>query len=351
MQSSSKDSKSVPSIAKKGNSYVKTLANYLDGTQMFFLLFTIPFVVGAPYFLYTVYEVVERQKAMRPDYVGPYWPDFLWLIITLPSISFGKYLTYLVMSGVYERRLPAKYTGDVRKLKIHKGCDNVFKVIYFIGISIYGYFAVIVKLPFDSPMLGNGTWKEYYAEYPYGLFMRASTYYCMLNLSYHTESMITMIFWPRMDFYEMLCHHVCTFLVISCSYIQNYSNQCVLTMIVIDNGDIFIGLIRVFLDISKSTTVITLAYAGMMISFFYTRIILYPTQIVMHGCLGNLDKLTDRLFPHYCITTMMFTLGILNFYWFALMIRMGYRFYAGYSPPTDMQCDETKFASNKQKNE
>lgn len=331
----------------KKSEYMNTLLKYLDSTQMFFLLCTIPFAVIAPYFLYRVYEVVERQKAMRPDYVGPYWPDFLCLIITLPSITIGKHITHWLLTGVYERRLPEKYTGEVRQMKIHKGCENAFKVVYFTAISLYGYFAVLVKLPFDSPIIGNGTWHNYYANYPYGTFIRASTYYCMLNLSYHTESMITMIFWPRMDFFEMLCHHVCTFLVISCAYIQNYSNHAVLFMLIIDNADIFIGLIKASLDISKSSVVISSAYAAMMISFFYTRIYIFPDEMVWKACLSHLDSLSDRLFPHYCLTAMLTTLGILNFYWYALMIKMGYRFYIGNKPAVDLQCHETSLESDK----
>ena len=324
------------------------MINYLDATQMFFLLVTIPFLFIAPYFLYSVYDVVERQKAIRPDYVGPYWTDFYLLIITIPSISFGKYLTYLAMCGVYERNLPDKYTGDVREHKIQKGCENAFKAIYFTCISIYGYTAVLMELPYKSPVLGTGTWDSYYIDYPYGTFLKASTYYCMLNLSYHTESTIQMMFWPRNDFYEMLCHHVCTFLVVSSSYILNYTNHCVLTMLVVDNADIFIGIIRVFIDISKNSVLITLMYGSLMVSFFCTRIVMYPLG-VMRGCLGHTDKVTDRLFAHYCIAAMLGALAVLNFYWFSLLIRMGYRFYAGYSPPTDLQINDSRTVSCKQK--
>ena len=199
----------------------------------------------APYCLKNIYEIVETTRAVKPDYEGPKWADFLLLFITLPSIALSKYMCYYMVSGYYERNLPQKYQGEIRQVKIHKGCENIFKAIYFIGISIYGYTQVLIKLPFDSPVFGNGTWDNYFVDYPYTPYLRATTYYCFLNLSYHLESSIQMFFVIRNDFYEMFCHHSMTLLIISIAYITNYNNIAIPFMLIIDFADIFVGLVRV----------------------------------------------------------------------------------------------------------
>lgn len=247
--------------------YLKTILVFLDSTQAFFLVLLIPFLIWAPYFLKSVYDVVEMNISMRPDFEGPRWSDFYLLAITLPSIALGKYISFQLFSKFYDRNLPSKHQGELRAIKIEKGCENIFKTFYFTAISLYGYYAVLVKLPFESPVIGNGSWHDYFKDHPYGPFLRASTYYCIWNLSYHTESAIQIIIHPRNDFFEMICHHVCSVLVIANAYVCSYYNQAVLFMIVIDNADIFIGLVRVFMEITSNKIILLTIYAVLMVSF------------------------------------------------------------------------------------
>jgi len=49
------------------------------------------------------------------------------------------------------------------------------------------------------------------------------------------------------------------------------------------------------------------------------------------------------------MTCMLSVLGILNFYWYALLIRMGYRFIFCKSEPLDLQKDDSRTMQLKQK--
>lgn len=164
-------------IVPAKETYWQKCRKHLDRTQLFFLILSIPFLIIAPYCLSSILEVVEIAQSSRPDYEGPMWSDFLLLFITLPFITLLKHLMFLMFSGYYERNLPSKYQGQIRELKIEKGCENIFKSAYFIAISIYGYFAVIRQLPFDIPIFGNGSWHNYFDQFPYTPFFKASTYY------------------------------------------------------------------------------------------------------------------------------------------------------------------------------
>lgn len=250
--------------------YFKTVLVYLDGTQMFWLLLSIPFIVIAPYWLKNIYEIVEETKRNKPEYVGPKWSDFCLWFLLLPLIAFGKYLVYFFFAITYERLLPAKYEGEIREIKIEKGCENISKTIYFTAISLYGYYAVLLKLPFESPVMGNGSWHNYFIDFPYTPYLEATTYYCLLNLSYHMETMIQILFKPRNDFFEMFCHHTMTLLIIAIAYITNYNNIAIPFMIIIDNADIFVGIARISMDICSNKPFLLGIYVALMVSFrFY----------------------------------------------------------------------------------
>lgn len=330
---------------KKGwEKKVQQILNFLDSTQMFFLLLSIPFLIIAPYWLKNVYEIVEETRMNRPDYIGPKWSDFLLLFITLPSIALGKWLTYKLFSGYYERNLPQKYQGKMRHHKIEKACENIFKAVYFTLISIYGYYAVILQLPFESPIIGNGTWHNYFKDFPYTHFLPATTYYCFLNLSYHTESAIQMVIRPGNDFFEMFCHHLMTLLIISIAYITNYNNIAVPFMLFIDNADIFVGVVRFLIDVAPAWLNLS-AYFWIMVSWGWTRLWVFPIEIIGKASLGTFQYAAGRYTPHYFMTAMLWVLGILNFYWYGLLIRMGYRFATGKIGCVDEQKKDEMYVS------
>jgi hypothetical protein len=328
----------------------RKIINFLDGTQMFFLMISIPFIIIAPYCLKNVYEIVEETKKNRPDYVGPKWADFLWLFITLPLIALGKYLTYRTFIGFYQKKLPQKYQGKIRQHKIEKACDNIFKASYFTAISLYGYFAVVNQLPFDTPVIGNGSWHNYFIDFPYVTFLPATTYYCLLNLSYHTESAIHMVIHPGNDFFEMFCHHTMTFLIISIAYITNYNNIAIPFMLVIDNADIFVGMVRAGIDVLPEKLSFSI-YIVLMFSWAYTRLYVFTFEILGVACLHTFKYASGRLTPHYFMTCMLSVLAILNFYWFFLLGRMGYRFATGRQGAVDYQKKDTSYVGEHNKEE
>jgi hypothetical protein len=261
-------------------SKMQQILAFLDGTQMFFLLISIPFILMVPYTFKNVYNIVEETRINRPDYVGPKWADFLWLFVTLPAIAIGKYLTYLTFNGFYHRNLPIKYQGKIRDHKIEKACENIFKALFFALISVYGYYMVVKQLPYDSPIVGNGSWHNYFIDFPYVPFYPSAMYYCMLNLSYHTESAIQIVINPGNDFFEMFCHHTLTFMIISVAYICNYHNVAVICMLVIDNADTFVGMIRAGIDVLPES-ITFIIYSTLMISWIYTRLYLFTFDLLV----------------------------------------------------------------------
>lgn len=187
-------------------------------------------------------------------------------------------------SGYYHNHLPKKYQGELREIKIEKGCENIFKFLYFVCMSIYGYYWVLKELPYDNPLIEDGVWSNYYINFPYVHYHKACTYYCILNLSYHTEAAIHLFTQKRNDFYEMFCHHTLTILLIGIGYICNYNNLAVMIMMVLDNSDIFIGLGRVCIDIVESKVILLGVYFALLVSITPYNIL---NDVFLHRSIGH----------------------------------------------------------------
>ena len=120
---SSIKSKDLPKAEIQDSSFTtwkQQLLSFLDSTQLFFLLLSIPFVIITPYCFMNIYAIVEETKQRQPEYIGPKWADFLWLFVTLPSIAFGKYIVYICFRSFYMNNLPLKYQGKLREQKLRK---------------------------------------------------------------------------------------------------------------------------------------------------------------------------------------------------------------------------------------
>lgn len=68
--------------------------------------------------------------------------------------------------------------------------------------------------------------------------------YYILSLTYHLDNtLIHLSSTPQNDFYEMLCHHLATLIMISFSWVVGLTNVGVHVMFLMDNADFFVGLI------------------------------------------------------------------------------------------------------------
>ncbi len=77
----------------------------------------------------------------------------------------------------------------------------------------------------------------------------------------------------------MICHHLITCLLIVFSYTANWQTVGVVVMLVMDNADIFIGIIRTFMDILPDVCSLFM-WVALMSSWIYTRIYVFSFDIL-----------------------------------------------------------------------
>ena len=296
--------------------------NELSASQIVFLVFLVPTFLWIPQVLQLVSSVVENRKLDNPSYRWPDYTDFAITLAAIPGVTLGKRVISMAFSDYYERKLPAKYTGKAREIKIDKCVKGVLKVIYFSGIQIYGFLYVLSEQPYHAPSLfGNKSWDFIYKNYPYFEITPHLKFFYMVGLSYHVESWLEqMLTPPKSDFAEMFLHHLLTTSLIVGSYLTNTVNCGVVVMMILDHADIWIGFMRVVIDIAGMFSLV-LTMTGVLSTWFYTRIYVFPFEVVKYAAFDQWALSDGTGWINLIFGTFLLVLQVLNVHWFLLLIR------------------------------
>jgi hypothetical protein len=122
---------------------------------------------------------------------------------------------------------------------------------------------------------------------------------------------------------EMMLHHVITGFMVMMSYMSNNTNVGIIILWTMDWADIFVGLIRIVLDCAGTKMILTI-YAGLLISWFHTRLYVLTFHLLTSPYLLK-DFSFSRDKTYTFMWTLLSVLGVLNYYWFWQFIQMGLR--------------------------
>jgi very-long-chain ceramide synthase len=227
----------------------------------------------------------------------------------------------------YPKRIGHKFKGEQLEVKLDKISHSIFKVFYFTGISIFGYNFALKTIPSHSPgILGDGNVDKMMIDFPsMGVNWGIRLYY-IISFTYHIENTIALLqSKPQNDFYEMVCHHAATLILITFSYVGSITHLGIHVLFLMDNGDIFIGVIRAVMDWC-SHFITAIAYTLIMVSFTYFRLFLYCKDVLRISFFASKGFHDNSGFIHKMISALLGVLLILNIYWFILLVRMAMRF-------------------------
>ena len=170
-------------------------------------------------------------------------------MISTPIIAIVKYFVSKYSHDYFRRKLKVKYSGEALELKIAKSMKNLFKIFYFTFITAFGLYVYSDTNYQSFWMFGSGDHRHLDSDWPYNKVPQYLKVYYMINMSYHIEDLLFHLIHPaQSDFFEMLMHHYVTLLLITGSYMTNVWNSGINVMIQMDNGDIFVGVIKAFMD-------------------------------------------------------------------------------------------------------
>ena len=256
------------------------------------------------------------------------WPkltDLIPSLYLLPMIICYKLFIEYLSKDFVENCLSNKYKHpklkelkDKYRLKLSR---HLYKITFYTGITIFGYY-VLKDLPYFPKSMGGkgympamflpGFPNSYFHEKP-PLF----DFYYNLNLAYFFCDFIFLIISERQsDFINMLLHHICTISLIIFSFMTNYSNIGCLVIFCHMQSDILGHAIRFVVQTDLPIFIIGLTGISFLSNFIYMRQYVFGEMIytIYKYITWKWDIITFMLWLFLVI------LYIMHFRWSAILL-------------------------------
>ena len=166
------------------------------------------------------------------------------------------------------------------KIYLKKLGTNIFKLSFYIFMTIFGYYILSQVDYFPKELLGSGDmWKIWEPGHPNSYYYWKPDYfdiYYLLGLAFCFTDLIWLIFIYELqtDFTAMLLHHLCTIGLIAFSFLTNTSHIGSLILFLHDIGDIFVYISRIIINFDVKKYII-LSGVLLLSVFIYTRLYVF----------------------------------------------------------------------------
>ena len=188
--------------------------------QMFFFIIGI---MGSYFPIMTAFATLEQRTWLFETYQESSeqrWNRFSDFIITLTA-GILSFITNKVMNkftwNFFYKNCREKQDEDIRVAKTQKSCNSLYKALYYIGSTAWGYWILKDESILPPMLLGNGNLSNLYNDYPHYNWKAGNNYfryYYLSTMGYHIHQMIYFATNEmRNDFVEMNLHHITTILL------------------------------------------------------------------------------------------------------------------------------------------
>ena len=233
---------------------------------------------------FCINEFNSNIKKHNVKYPWPKLFDLFPSLYILPIVIIFKLSIEKLSGGLVESCLAKKYKqpknqemkelGDIYR---RKQARHIYKITFYTGITIFGYY-VLKDLPyFPKSMGGKGYMPAMFLPgFPNSYFHQKPPlfdFYYNSSLAYFVCDFIFLFISEKKqsDFVNMLLHHICTISLIIFSFITNYSNIGCLVIFCHMQSDILLHLERFLLQTDKSVFVLTIVGVIFVSNFIYMR--------------------------------------------------------------------------------
>ena len=240
---------------------------------------------------FVINDFNENIKKHNLNYKWPKLSDLIPSIFILPLIMGFKTIIEYLSKGLVESCLAKKYKEPkdekYKKLGIiyrHKLARHIYKITFYVGITIFGYY-VLHKLPyFPKSMLGSGWMPNMFLKgFPDSYFHEKPPFfdlYYNINLAYFVNDFIFLFIMERQsDFIIMILHHICTISLIIFSFITNYSNIGSLVIFCHMQSDILVHITRFLVQTDNSIILIGFVGILFLLNYSYMRQYVFAEMI------------------------------------------------------------------------
>jgi hypothetical protein len=290
----------------------------------YFLIIVI--VLGSLRIFYELDNILVLRKNANPNYNFPSYadllPSLLYVLILIILHEIFKKLSINKIENYLSRRYFEEGEEELIEIYKHKVSSNIYKFIFFLSSTIFGFYVLKDQKFFPWSMFGKGDFSLLYEEgYPNFFFFEKPAYfdfYYNLNFSFALFDGWILLTNPlQSDFLIMLIHHLSTYSLIIFSFISNHSAVGSVIYYIFYLGDIFSYIVRVSIHLNvpeKYSFYSTLAF---LIVFTYTRLFVYGD--LLYQTVTKMD-FEWSIMEQYLVS-FLFILMVLNIMWIVLISR------------------------------
>lgn len=241
-------------------------------------------------------------------------------VCNLTSLSLAVVTEYLIK----------KRKCSLQKKKVVKFVEALWRFIIYSILLFVGYQTLFV--PVIAPWLLDT--RKLWIDWPFLPTHEPTTMYYLCELAVYFH----FLHWTdvrRSDSLEMLVHHFATIVLVILSYISNFTRVGTIILFLHDTADIFLESAKCFNYTSKApgrkwaSVFCDTLFAIFAISFFITRLVLYPRN-VLYSVLVEGPRALGSDFPGFLLfVALLVVLQLLHIFWFYLIARMIVKLFTG----------------------
>lgn len=227
-------------------------------------------------------KFITKLRNSNPEYSFPKLSDISVCLIILSIMMAFKIIIESELVHVTEKIMDKKYfepgQEDLRKTIRRKLASNIFKGIYYLIITVFGYVVLKDCDYFPKELGGRGYMAKMFEQgYPNSFYHEKPQffdfhYFICLSYSFMDWIWLVFIYDRQSDFWNMILHHLCTSSLIIFSYITNYSNIGCIVLFLHNFSDVILYLNRMLVYCEFPTTPKKIIPVSILISFLYTRL-------------------------------------------------------------------------------
>lgn len=233
-------------------------------------------------------------------------------------------------------------------MKMVKFSEALWRFIFYFSFCILGYFALFTP---ETAIWIRDT-KDHWRNWPHHPISETIKFYYLIELgSYIHQLMWTEV--TRSDAVEMILHHLITILLISMSWLTNYTRIGASILLVHDLADIFLECGKLFNYASKvkefkavCSVITDTFFAVFAITFFVTRLVIYP-RFLLYSMWVECPTIWGGIFHGFWyIALLLSALQVLHIFWFYLICKMIIQLFAGGIKKDERSDDEEEDDNN-----